>query len=739
MKEPMTNKTRFQKYWRVVASIASRTSFIITTILLLLLIGTLVANRTTLAGITVGSFEIDGNLIVDHLVPPSEPIDWDSSPFPAALTTFTDGTGSTDDIFGRGSKENDQSSWVCTAGSAPPKDDVVNEISINGTPPIAGEIAFRFFPATGVQKQFLYANWSRLSNNGDAHIDYEFNQADPSTNPVPGCPKLPIRMPGDFLVSFDTQFGGKIINVSAFTWNGTTFVPLSLGSQGILWDAAVNTVPTITGLTVTGTNLFGELALNVSDTIGTIPCEKVLFVAMKTRASTSLSAELKDRTRVRPVNFTVFNPAGANASGNASAAQIQDRLLGINQALPAATPPTCPQGVCSSQSGIGSTGNSNQVLNVAVPPPGGNILKANVLSASSTSTVDSTTNTATDTGVSESAEVNLVSGLVTADVVRAVATAQASAFNSSFSSAGSAFKNLVVNATQLNNVNPNTTIDLPAAQFGAGSFVKLFEESGSSSQPSPGQLAGGTFAADLTVNMIRVHITSLVLTGDAVDVVVSHAQAHADFPQPAGCPSLVGSASGNATIVNEQANPSQLPVVLGFVSIPPQGGHDQQDLDQLSTSLVSGGTSVSDSAGTVLGSSSNSSSFAKAQNVCVLPVNGSCTAFASAILSQAHSSSGRGISSSDAQGTSLLGLSVGGTSLGDNPPPNTTILLPGIGSVTFNEQTCDGGGVPPCSGTTSSGIRGRAIQVIVDNPNALSVPQGADVIVGEAHDDSSHP
>src|SRR5207245_8517398 len=95
------------------------------------------------------------------------------------------------------------------------------------------------------------------------------------------------------------------------------------------------------------------------------------------------------------------------------------------------------------------------------------------------------------------------------DVVRGVAAAQASGFNSSFSAAGTAFKNLVVNGTQMNNVNPNTTIDLPAAQFGAGSFVKLLEEIGSSSQPPPGQLAGGAFAAGLTVNMIRVHISSL--------------------------------------------------------------------------------------------------------------------------------------------------------------------------------------------------------------------------------------
>src|SRR2546427_13111313 len=138
---------------------------------------------------------------------------------------------------------------------------------------------------------------------------------------------MPLRTPGDFVISFDTQFGGAIINVSAFTWNGTTFAPLSLGSQGALWDAAVNAVPSIAGLTVTGTNLFGELALNVSDTIGTIPCNKVLFVSMKTRSSTSLSAELKDRTRVQPLNFTVFNPAGANASGNALGARIQDTLL----------------------------------------------------------------------------------------------------------------------------------------------------------------------------------------------------------------------------------------------------------------------------------------------------------------------------------------------------------------------------------------------------------------------------
>src|SRR6058998_3119283 len=237
-----------------------KASLLLTVIILLLLpIGVWRATGVTFAGNTAGSFEIDGNLTVDHPVPPAEPIDWFSNPFPAALTTFTDATGQTDDAFGLGSKENDQSSWVCTTGSAPAKDDIVSEISINGAPPVAGEIGFRFFPVNGAQKQFIYADWSRLSNNGDAHIDYEFNQADPATNPAnPNCPNLPRRTPGDFIVSFDTQFGGSVINVTAFTWNGTTFVPLSLGSQGTLWDAAVNTAPSISGLTAIGTNLFGE-------------------------------------------------------------------------------------------------------------------------------------------------------------------------------------------------------------------------------------------------------------------------------------------------------------------------------------------------------------------------------------------------------------------------------------------------------------------------------------------------
>jgi hypothetical protein len=702
------------------------------------------------AGSTVGSFEIDGDLAVDHSVPPVEPIDWLSTPFPASLTTFTDATGQGDDIFGLGSKENDQSTWVCTTGSAPQKDDIVNQLTVpQSSTPVAGEVAFRFVGS----KQFLYANWSRLSNNGDAHIDYEFNQLDAANSPAsPACSQLAKRTAGDFLISFDTDLQHNAISVSAFVWNGTTFVQLAIGSQGVLWDGAVNQGP-ITGLTPLNTslsnvsNLFGELALDVTDTIGTIPCNEVLHVSMKSRSSTSITAELKDRTRALPVNFTVFNPNGANANGNAYAAQITDQVLGLNQTLPAATPAGCTQGVCSSQSGPGSNSNSNQAL--GVPPPSQPLLKAGLLTASSTSTVDPTTNTASDTGTAESAGVNIEGGLVTADVVRAVATANAGGFNASFSAAGSAFQNLVVNNTQLNNVNPNTRIDLPAAVFGSGSYVALLEESGSISQPSAGQITGGTFAADLALNMIHVHITGVLGGVDAADVIVSHATAHADFPQPTGCPALVGTVSGNAAILNEQTDPTLLPLVFGQVQIPPQGGHDHQDLDQLTTAAANSGTSVSDSSGSVTGTSSTSTSFAQAQNVCVAPTTtGGCAVSATAIRSQANSTSGGGTSSSNSNGTSLLGVTVGPTSVSDNPLPNTCInAIPDV-SVVLNEQVCDGAGAPPCSaagapvtcsGTTSSGLTVRAIHVIVTKGGTLGLPAGANIKVGEAHGDSSHP
>lgn len=101
------------------------------------------------------------------------------------------------------------------------------------------------------------------------------------------------------------------------------------------------------------------------------------------------------------------------------------------------------------------------------------------------------------------------------------------------------FKNLKVSGVAMNDVAPNTRVDLPALAFGDGSLVLLYalgpdpeNKTGTTSQASAaGQ--SGTFAADLTVRTIQVHITDLnskLLPGtDSLDVTVSDAAAHSQY------------------------------------------------------------------------------------------------------------------------------------------------------------------------------------------------------------------
>ncbi|MGH9226966.1 MAG: beta strand repeat-containing protein [Acidimicrobiales bacterium] len=233
------------------------------------------------AASTVGSFEIDGNL-VDPVA--GEPIDWATPP--PNLTNFTDLAASTsDDSFGGGSKELEPGQWSCTTNKAPGKDDIT-----------AGQVAFRTFGG----KQFIYVDYTRAAASGDAHIDYEFNA---SSLPNPACPALPMRTNGDIVIAFDTENGGAQIFVRAFRWTFTgpgvgTFTELPTGSQEVTFDGAVNIPNTIPGH-VAGD--FGEAALNLTDTIGSVSCGQFSSVYMKSRSSTAINSALQDRTTTQPV------------------------------------------------------------------------------------------------------------------------------------------------------------------------------------------------------------------------------------------------------------------------------------------------------------------------------------------------------------------------------------------------------------------------------------------------------
>jgi uncharacterized repeat protein (TIGR01451 family) len=804
-----------------------------------LAIVSMVIATTAFAGSSVGSFEIEGNLADD--TGPGEPIDWATPP--PNLITFTDNVGRPDDVFGQGSKELEPGTWQCPTSSAPPKDDIKD-----------GAIATRLHEG----KQYLYINYTRAGVNGDAHMDYEFNQ---SSVPNPSCPSVPQRTDGDIVIAFDTEQGGKQIFVRAFRWTGTatvgTLTELSVGSQGVTWDGAVNIPNTIAGHEAGD---FGEAALNLTDTIGTIACGQFATAYMKTRASTSIAAELKDRTATQTMqgfcpklalqkaadrteagpgdtitytltysnsgdgpatNVTINEsvPAGtefvscsdscttngssvswsigtvppggggsvtltlrvlpdagceicnvatisstdedpissnevcirvipearpelANAHDSAFGAQVVVPAVGLNQTF-------AP--VSSSQSGVGSDSTSDQELNVDVPFESGSILQADVMRTSSTSTVTASPAEAVHTSVAETVNLNVLDGLVTASAVRAVATTRADGGSSSFSSLGSAFKDLFVDAdgaggadpVAYNNVNPNTTVDLSAA-FGVGSYVTLFEQIGTTSSPTG--LSGGTYAADLTVNMIHVHLTDALpgpLTpGDqTADVIVANAVAHSDFPQTTVCAvSKKRSVSGHAFIASEQTDPSALPVLFGYVDIPPTGGHAHQDLDAFSTSVLTVEASTSDSEGTVTGNNASASSYAEANSVCALPGTSGCAVSATVVRSQSNSAADASGAASNDGGTQFLGVTVLGIPVASAPPRNTVLELPGIGYVILNEQFCDNGAaLPSCAdGTGHAGLTVRAIHIVVTVPgNPLGLAAGAEVIVAEAHSDAA--
>jgi len=668
---------------------------------------------SAVAATSVGNFEIDGNR-ADNSGPGDLVLDWDSPP--PNVTRFTDASRTGDDIFGLGSKELEPGGWKCVIGSAPGKDDIVS-----------GEVAFRTLGG----KQFLYVNFRRATTNGDAHMDYEFNQ---SKVPNPACPSLPKRMPGDILISFDTENGGKTIIVRAFRWQGDavsgTFIQLSLGSRGQLWDGAVNIPNTIPGYEA---GAFGEASLNLTDTIGQIGCALFSSAHMKTRASTSITAELKDRTAALPVNFAVDRPELANARGGALGARVQSTLLSLDQTLVSNS---------SSQSGVGTKASESQLLDVDLPSDA-SLLRADVVRSSARSTVTAAPAESVQTSVAEAANANILGGLVTASAVRGVATAQANGRSSSFSSLGSTFSDLKVQGVAVTDVTPNTRIDLPAALYGPGSFVLLYEHTGSTSGPPPSQTSEGTYAADVSVNMIHVHVTDqlLLVPGDqTLDVIVSHADAHADFPQTTRCPGAPNQAvSGHAFIGSEATSPAELPLMVGFVSIPPTGGQDHQDLDQAALPSLTTGTAVSDSNGTLGETVSTASSLAQAQGVCVLPSVAGCTVAAQLVRSVSSSSASATSASANDGDTSLVGVNVGGSSVPVEPAPNTVIEIAGVGFVILNEQFCDSGAslAGGCaSGNGAAGLTVRAIHVVVTVPgNPLGLKTG-EVIVAEAHSDA---
>jgi hypothetical protein len=242
----------------------------------------------------------DGNLVVNT---PGN-TDWANAP--NRVVGLDQPSGPTDNAFGGGTKEDDPNVTVVTGSIPPNKNDLT-----------------RFYIGSEFSggSNFLYLAWERAINIGNANMDLEINQN--ATTGFTGTTTGPVtlnRTAGDLLVTYDFSGSGSP-SLHLLTWvtSGATsqcFSSNSLPCWGNRVDLTGNSEGAVNTATVTDpvppgaprtltTGLFGEAAINLT-AAGVFPpgtCEAFGSAFLKSRASSSFPAEVKDFIAPQPVNI----------------------------------------------------------------------------------------------------------------------------------------------------------------------------------------------------------------------------------------------------------------------------------------------------------------------------------------------------------------------------------------------------------------------------------------------------
>ncbi len=278
---------RAQRTWLIAASV-------IALVLALALPG--------LANLPGSSFEGgDGNLVVNT---PGN-TDWANVPGRAGGIDLP--SGRSDNSFGQGTKEDGADVTVVTGSIPPNKSDLT-----------------RFYEASETigTDSYLYLAWERSNVLGSANMDFEINQATTPNLGDPG-PHSINRTAGDLLVTYDFANGGSNPILGLNTWltnssQGSCFKAQSPPCWGNHLDLnSANSEGAINTVTVTDpippdaprqlpALTFGEAAINLTGA-GVFPpgtCKAFGSVFLKSRSSTSFTAEVKDFVAPVPVNIS---------------------------------------------------------------------------------------------------------------------------------------------------------------------------------------------------------------------------------------------------------------------------------------------------------------------------------------------------------------------------------------------------------------------------------------------------
>lgn len=240
----------------------------------------------------------DGNLIVNS----AGNTDWVNAPDRVRGDDLPSGTS--DNSFGQGTKEDDPVVSVVTGSIPPNKSDLT-----------------RFYVASefASNSNFLYLAWERSNVLGSANMDFEINQQTQPDLTTRGARTLN-RTAGDILITFDFSGGGNPV-LGLLTWVtsgaasqcfSANSVPcwgnrIDLSAAGFA-EGAVNTstvTDPIANVTLPGLT-FGEAAVNLT-AAGVFPpgtCRAFGSAFLKSRASASFPAEVKDFVAPQPVNIS---------------------------------------------------------------------------------------------------------------------------------------------------------------------------------------------------------------------------------------------------------------------------------------------------------------------------------------------------------------------------------------------------------------------------------------------------
>jgi len=234
----------------------------------------------------------DGNLVVntagDH--------DWVNAP---NLSVGVDKpTGTTDNSFGQGAKEDNVATTVVSGSIPNSKADLARFA-------IAGETL-----ANG--HQMLYLAWSRENQSGTVNFDFEINAKAQPDLTTPG-PKLLNRTVGDLLINYAFQGGSNSPTLTKYHWNGSTWtndgVISTACSEGQTNAAQVSENLGGNPAVNRPAQQFGEAAIDMvcAGIVQQNACESFNSAYVKSRSSTSFTSEIKDF--IAPVSLH-FNNCG---------------------------------------------------------------------------------------------------------------------------------------------------------------------------------------------------------------------------------------------------------------------------------------------------------------------------------------------------------------------------------------------------------------------------------------------